>query len=166
VVSVARPAVRVLCLDAQQRLLLLRWRDPADGTYLWEPPGGGIEPGERPIDAARRELQEETGLPGGSVLDRHVTVGRDVVWNGQRYQGQEAFFLARVDQPAPLDPQGMTERERGWLQGHAWVAWSELAHLPDRVEPPQLAAVLAALDPSGPWPAGHGPAATPRSGGR
>jgi 8-oxo-dGTP pyrophosphatase MutT (NUDIX family) len=63
---VLRPAVRVVCLDQRQRLLLLRWRDPADGSYVWEPPGGGVEPGEQPIDAARRELQEETGLPGAA----------------------------------------------------------------------------------------------------
>ncbi|WP_455568875.1 NUDIX domain-containing protein [Streptomyces inhibens] len=41
-----RPAARVICLDAAHRLLLLHWRDPFDGTWLWEPPGGGIEPGE------------------------------------------------------------------------------------------------------------------------
>ncbi|MGN6793939.1 MAG: NUDIX domain-containing protein, partial [Streptosporangiaceae bacterium] len=51
-----RPAARVLCLDQQGRVLLLRWRDPVDRTVLWEPPGGGIEPGESPITAARREL--------------------------------------------------------------------------------------------------------------
>jgi hypothetical protein len=93
-----------------------------------------------------------------------VTVGRDARWNGQRYQGQEAFFLARINQPGPLSRHGLTADEHGWLQGHAWVAWSELAHLGDRVEPPQLIAVLAALDPSGPWSAGHGPASTLRSG--
>jgi 8-oxo-dGTP diphosphatase len=159
-VSMPRPAVRVVCLDERERLLLLRWRDPTDGSYVWEPPGGGIEPGERPIDAARRELHEETGLPGGSVIDRHVMVRRDVGWNGEHYQGEEAFFLARIDQPGPLNPTGLTERERGWLHGHAWTDWSEIASVPDRVEPPQLAGILAALDPSGPWSPGRGPAPT------
>lgn len=35
--------------------------DPAAGK--WEFPGGGIEPGENPEDAAKREFAEETGLP-------------------------------------------------------------------------------------------------------
>ncbi|WP_324610013.1 NUDIX domain-containing protein [Streptomyces sp. NRRL F-4428] len=96
-----RPAARVLCLDAAHRLLLLHWRDPFDGTWLWEPPGGGIEPGETPLVAARRELAEETGLDPAAVLDRSVPVDRDVRWNGKRYIGTEYFFLARFADERP-----------------------------------------------------------------
>ncbi|WP_435612247.1 NUDIX domain-containing protein [Streptomyces sp. bgisy159] len=67
-----RPAARVICLDAANRLLLLHWRDPFDGTWLWEPPGGGIESGETPLVTARRERAEETGLDPAAVLDRSV----------------------------------------------------------------------------------------------
>jgi 8-oxo-dGTP pyrophosphatase MutT (NUDIX family) len=72
-------SVRVICLDANNRLLLLRWRDPVDGTILWEPPGGKIEAGETPVDAARRELHEETGVSGDLVLDVMTVVERDVL---------------------------------------------------------------------------------------
>ncbi|MEV0122220.1 NUDIX domain-containing protein [Streptomyces sp. NPDC050703] len=147
-----RPAARVLCLDAADRVLLLRWRDPVAGTYVWESPGGGIEPGETPLAAARRELAEETGLDPASVLDRSVPVDRDVRWAGKRYVGTELFFLARhpVERP-PLLRTGLLPEERTSLHSHAWFAWPEPRSLPDPVEPPQLLAVLNALAPEGPW---------------
>ncbi|MEU1146882.1 NUDIX domain-containing protein [Streptomyces sp. NPDC005863] len=147
-----RPAARDICLDAAHRLLLLRRRDPFDGTWVWEPPGGGIEPGETPLMAARRELAEETGLDPAGVLDQSVLVDRDLRWNGKRHIGTEHFFLARfADEQPPLTRTGLLPDELASLDTHAWVAWSELGSLPDPVEPPQLLTVLDTLAPDGPW---------------
>jgi 8-oxo-dGTP pyrophosphatase MutT (NUDIX family) len=52
------PAVAVMVVDADQRLLLVR----DAGTGLWATPGGGVDPDESPADAAVREMWEETGL--------------------------------------------------------------------------------------------------------
>ncbi|MEV7247691.1 NUDIX hydrolase [Streptomyces cyaneofuscatus] len=147
-----RPAARVICLDAAHRLLLLRWRDPFDGTRLWEPTGGGIEPGETPLATARRELAEETGLDPAAVLDRSVPVDRDVQWNGKRYIGTEHLFVARfTDEQPSLVRTGLLSDEQVNLDTYAWIEWSDLTSLPDPVEPPQLLAVLDALLPEGPW---------------
>lgn len=54
------PCVGVVCLRGDEVLLIRRGRPPRQGE--WSLPGGRIEPGERAIDAALRELREETGV--------------------------------------------------------------------------------------------------------
>lgn len=64
-VCVIRPSAYVLIEDEQGRLAVVR---TVQGTYL---PGGGIEAGETPEEAIRREALEECGLivrPGAWVL--------------------------------------------------------------------------------------------------
>lgn len=54
------PAVGVVCLRGDSVLLIRRGTPPRQGE--WSLPGGRIEPGERAMDAALRELREETGI--------------------------------------------------------------------------------------------------------
>ncbi|WP_018353125.1 NUDIX hydrolase [Longispora albida] len=140
-----RPAVRVLCLDENGRILLIQWRDPFDGHLVWEPPGGGVEDGESYLDTARRELAEETGLDPARIGERYVMVERDVRWNGKHYGGAEAFFLARYAGTPEVRPAGLMPDETGNLVSHAWVTEADLKDLTGDVEPPQLLAVLASL---------------------
>ncbi|MFF9805804.1 NUDIX hydrolase [Streptomyces coeruleorubidus] len=56
----------VLLLDAEDRILLLRYAEGQPGAGLWGLPGGMLDHGEDPLGAACRELHEETGI----VLDR------------------------------------------------------------------------------------------------
>ena len=51
----------MMAVDEHDRVLLVRqFRLPA-GEYLWELPAGRLDPGEQPLEAAQRELVEETG---------------------------------------------------------------------------------------------------------
>lgn len=60
------------------RVLLVRRAKPPD-RGRWGFPGGRIEPGETVIEAALRELQEETGVAvsGGEVLTTFDSIHRD-----------------------------------------------------------------------------------------
>lgn len=64
--AVSNPGrVRVLLLSPRGRILLIRYRN-TDRSGIdnpcWITAGGGIEPGETILEAALREITEETGL--------------------------------------------------------------------------------------------------------
>ncbi|MFM7110061.1 MAG: NUDIX domain-containing protein, partial [Planctomycetota bacterium] len=59
-------AVAILPFIDDQTICLLHNHRSAIGSRLWEIPAGTLEPGEDPLEAAKRELEEETGHTGGT----------------------------------------------------------------------------------------------------
>ena len=60
---VSKPdTVAVLPINKDGSIILERQFRPAVGKRIYELPAGHIDKGERPLHAARRELEEETGL--------------------------------------------------------------------------------------------------------
>src|SRR5919202_5914399 len=102
---VERSAVRAVVLDSAARLLLFRTRDPYRprlGTW-WELPGGGIDPGETHLDAAIRELREETGIiASGSQVGPPTWRRRASFRHRQtRHVQEETIVTVRLPVPGP-----------------------------------------------------------------
>lgn len=62
VVHFANYAVGVVVLDDEDRVLLVGQHRYTLDAWSWELPEGGAPAGESPLDGARRELREETGV--------------------------------------------------------------------------------------------------------
>ena len=89
------PSAAAVVFDDAGRILLIKHRD----TDTWVTPGGAIEPGETPAEAAVREMWEETGLVVRPVRILGVFGGPEFVVeysNGDRTSYVIVAFEARV----------------------------------------------------------------------
>jgi 8-oxo-dGTP pyrophosphatase MutT (NUDIX family) len=102
---VERTAARLVVIDAADRILLLHVQDlsnPQFGT-AWELPGGGMEEDETFVDAARRELREETGL---EIRPDCIEAPRwrrqiEYVYRGVCRHQRELVALVRISESSP-----------------------------------------------------------------
>jgi 8-oxo-dGTP pyrophosphatase MutT (NUDIX family) len=121
-------------LGSTGRVLLLRWIDPRDGLPVWFTPGGGIDDGETPAAAARRELQEEAGI----VVD---SVGRlimhQIVRSADLIRDEDHFvvrFSGELRTPTAPDP---------GTDGWRWWTLSEIETSTESFHPPNVGYLLA-----------------------
>ncbi|HEX5916238.1 MAG TPA: NUDIX domain-containing protein [Nocardioides sp.] len=147
-----RASVKLLLLDEDDRVLLIHAADPRTGRRSWFPVGGGVEPGELLLDAARREAYEETGLAELPVGDHVWTREHTYRFDGRTVEVHEDWLLHRVSHFDPA-PALLSAYEARTLLGFAWWSVEDLRSTADTVLPPTLGDLLAALLHDGPPPA-------------
>ncbi len=107
-------------LDEPTKLLAARRRAPSKYVGQWEFPGGKVEPGENPLQALHRELDEELGIK--------VTIGDEVrnptadTWSAA--DGIEIrLWLAAITDGTPIA--GVAHDDVRWLPATDWdtVRW-------------------------------------------
>lgn len=128
-----RPCVGVV-LTNPQGLVFTGQRIDGPDTAAWQMPQGGIDAGEKPKEAALRELWEETGVTADLVEKLAKTadwVTYDLpdellgkVWGG-KYRGQkQKWFLFRfLGQDSDVKIATDHPEFRAW----AWKPWREVA---------------------------------------
>ncbi|MFF5309734.1 NUDIX hydrolase [Streptomyces massasporeus] len=126
----------VLLLDAEDRILLLRYAGGQPGAGLWGLPGGMLDQGEDPVGAAHRELHEETGLAvDGDLRLLGYDHRADVKGTGPVID----FYFHGGRLPAGLSVRHSPEHDH-----HGLFALDDLGSLPLATPLPTLTALLSA----------------------
>ena len=128
---------------AQGQMLLVAGHDFSDATHHWLfTPGGGIEAGESPAQAAARELAEETGIivdPGALTLLGY----RQALFEFRALTclANETFYYLHLERKPQLNQERWTANERSLLDGLNWYSPHKLRQLSQAglaIYPPEL----------------------------
>jgi ADP-ribose pyrophosphatase YjhB (NUDIX family) len=148
-----RIAARAVVLDPDDRVLLVRFQDPAGHTSAghtwWATPGGALDAGETHEDALRRELREEAGI--SAPIGRCLWVREHVFEWGERLVRQvERYYLVRTDSGAIAPELTATELAEEAIHEHRWWSLAELGGSSADFAPRRLAELLRDLLERGP----------------
>lgn len=124
-----RIAAYNVCLDEDDRLLLCRLTAITGRAGWWTLPGGGVEFGEHPEAAARRELHEEAGLVGRIVELLAVdSIARTIDWRHAPDVAESAeYHSVRIVYRTEVIGGTLRDEPDGTTDQAAWFHRDELA---------------------------------------
>lgn len=112
--------VAVILINREGKCLLHR-RKGSHGAGTWSFPGGALDPGEEPFQAAYRELEEEAGIVCDMPLIFEPRPWVNTIFEKEEQQWVTLYFIAAHAGPEPkvMEP----EKNDGW-------EWFDLTGLP------------------------------------
>ncbi len=111
--SEPRPSIAVAVVTSGTRALLVR-RRISEGALSWQFPSGAVEPGESPLDAAKRETLEEVGLDVAAI----AVLGERV----HPITDRQMIYV----QCQASEPNGASLVDTEELAELAWCTWAEV----------------------------------------
>ena len=133
-----RLTARVLPVSPTGEVLLLQDQDPArPGILRWGTVGGAVDPGESLVDAALRELHEETGIAASAgALTEPVHRGTYLFsWAGWSFLTDTTFFAMPLPPDTQVTFENLEASEVGNVVAAGWWEAAALAMDGTAVEP-------------------------------
>lgn len=142
-----RSSVRILLINQKKEILLMCADDPKttadDGVYhgkFWFVIGGMIEQGETLMEAAIRELKEETGLDKEDVIfGRKVWFGEfDMILFGKLIRSKQQFIVAHTVSDKQVTTKFLTTEEKQVIEKIEWFSLDAIRKSKEIIYPVML----------------------------
>ena len=124
-------------------ILLSHWNE--HGRTGWALPGGGIDGAEHPVQAAKREILEETGYDAS--IDRLLGIDTMVVPAARRHRGGSPLYAMRIVYRATVTGGELRNEIGGSSDEARWFPLGEVPNL-KRVSLVDIALRLHADEPA------------------
>lgn len=128
-----RITARVVLINDENKILLLKMHN--NGKSFWLTPGGKIENSETPLQAAQRELFEETGIANACITPQHKWYLEHIgMCDSEQTLFKEYIFLARISS-ATVTSDNQEDYEKDEISSFTWWDVREFKESNEKLRP-------------------------------